>query len=70
MTITTLLSVDMDNEAKAKFVQELAAECAEVLKSNPGNRCAKYCKEYLESGEGKGLDASGQFKVSPNEALR
>lgn len=47
----------MDNEAKNKFLQELVAECAEVLKSNPGNRCAKYCKDYLESDEGKGLAA-------------
>eukprot|EP00579_Thalassiosira_antarctica_P009716 CAMPEP_0201919276 /NCGR_PEP_ID=MMETSP0903-20130614/8227_1 /ASSEMBLY_ACC=CAM_ASM_000552 /TAXON_ID=420261 /ORGANISM="Thalassiosira antarctica, Strain CCMP982" /LENGTH=386 /DNA_ID=CAMNT_0048455781 /DNA_START=75 /DNA_END=1235 /DNA_ORIENTATION=- len=58
MAITNLnLSADMDNEAKDKFVQELVAECSEVLKSNPHNRCAKYCKEYLESDDGKGLDA-------------
>ena len=64
MVITTLLSVDMDNEAKEKFVQELVAECSEVLKSNSDNRCARYCKEYLESDEGKGLDAKGKLKVS------
>ena len=66
MAITTLATLDMD---KDKFVQELVAECSEVLKSNPGNRCAKYCKDYLESGEGKGLNASGQFKVPSIEAL-
>jgi len=54
MAITTIPALDMD---KDKFVQELVAECSEVLKSNPGNRCAKYCKEYLESNDGKNLDA-------------
>ena len=59
----------MDDEAKDKFVQELVAECSEVVKSNPDNRCAKYCKEYLESDEGKGLDAKGKYKVSFNWSL-
>ena len=67
MVITILnLSADMDDEAKDKFVQELVAECSEVVKSNPDNRCAKYCKEYLESDDGKGLDAKGKYKVSFN----
>ena len=61
---SSLLSSDMDNEAKNKFLQELVAECAEVLKSNPGNRCAKYCKDYLESDEGKGLAAKGVSTLS------
>ena len=67
MAITTFATLDMD---KDKFVQELVAECSEVLKSNPGNRCAKYCKEYLESSEGKNLDAKGEcMKHHPIEAF-
>lgn len=59
MAISALkISVDMGDEAKDKFIQELVAECEEVLKSNPGNRCAKYCKEYLGS-DGKGLSVEG-----------
>jgi len=55
---SALLSSDMSNEDKAKFLQELVSECVEVLKTNPNNRCAKYCKEYIESDEGKGKTAA------------
>lgn len=64
MAISSLnLSSDMDNDAKEKFIQELKAECSEVLKWNPGNRCVKYCKDYLESDEGKGLDSKGKSNI-------
>jgi len=64
MAISITLSADMDNESKDKFIQELIAECSEVSKSNPDNRCVKYCKEYLESDEGKGLDVKGECQSS------
>ena len=61
MALSSLnLSVDMDDGAKAKFIQELVGECMNVLKSNPGNRCAKFCQEYLLESEGNGLDAKGK----------
>ena len=38
MTISTNLTIDSNDETKAKFIQELINECMEVLKSNPDNR--------------------------------
>jgi len=57
MVISTNLTIDSNDETKAKFIQELINECMEVLKSNPDNRCAKYCQEYLMSDEGSDLAA-------------
>jgi len=57
MAISTNLTIESNDETKAKFIQELINECMEVLKSNPDNRCAKYCQEYLMSDEGSDLAA-------------
>ena len=57
MAISINLTIDSNDETKAKFIQELINECMEVLKSNPDNRCAKYCQEYLMSDEGNDLAA-------------
>lgn len=57
------LSVDMGSESKDKFVADLVAECGKVLEENSGNRCAKYCKKYLESEEGKNLDGNGKNSI-------
>jgi len=58
--ISATLNLSSSDEAKDKFIQELVAGCQDVLKSNPGNRCAKYAVDYLESDEGKGLDVKGK----------
>ena len=41
--VSIQLSADCSDETKGKFINELVAECKEILKANPGNRCAKYC---------------------------
>ena len=41
--VSIQLSADSSDETKGKFINELVAECKEILKANPGNRCAKYC---------------------------
>ena len=56
---TASLSSDMTDEARNKFIQNVIAECDVVVKDNPDNRCAKYCKYYLGSDEGKGLGGDG-----------
>ena len=60
----------MDIETKQQFIKDVIAECETVLKENSGNRCAKYCKEYLDSKDGKDLDAKGKtFKHSPMQYI-
>mmetsp|Transcript_26646 Transcript_26646/g.53762 ORF Transcript_26646/g.53762 Transcript_26646/m.53762 type:complete len:388 (+) Transcript_26646:93-1256(+) len=54
---TANLTVDMDIDTKHQFINVVIAECKSVLEENPGNRCAKYCLEYLNSEEGKNLDS-------------
>jgi len=54
---TANLTVDMDIDTKHQFINDVIAECKSVLEENPGNRCAKYCLEYLNSEEGKNLDS-------------
>mmetsp|Transcript_26597 Transcript_26597/g.53027 ORF Transcript_26597/g.53027 Transcript_26597/m.53027 type:complete len:388 (-) Transcript_26597:74-1237(-) len=54
---TANLTVDMDIDTKQQFINDIIAECKSVLEENPGNRCAKYCLEYLNSEEGKNLDS-------------
>lgn len=57
---TSNLSVDMDIKTKHQFTDDIIAECKHVLEGNPGNRCAKYCMEYLGSEDGKNLDSKGE----------
>ena len=67
----------MDLETKHQFIKDVIAECEKVLVENTGNRCAKYCKEYLASSDGKDLDSKGKmnnpvppfFQVALNNGL-
>jgi len=52
------VSSEMDIDTKKQFIKDVIAECDKVLEENEGNRCAKYCKEYLESKDGKDLDSN------------
>ena len=45
--VSIQLSADSSDETKGKFINELVAECKKILKSNPNNRCAKYCSGKL-----------------------
>jgi hypothetical protein len=58
---TTNVSSNMDLETQQQFIKDVIAGCEKVLVENSGNRCAKYCKEYLESKDGKDLDAKGKL---------
>ena len=78
MTISTVnVSSNMDLETKHQFIKDVIAECEKVLVENTGNRCAKYCKEYLASSDGKDLDSKGKmndpvphlFQVALNQSL-
>lgn len=51
----------MDLETKQQFIKDVIAECEKVLGENSGNRCAKYCKEFLDSKDGQDLDAKGKL---------
>ena len=51
----------MDLETKQQFVKDVIAECDKVLTENSGNRCAKYCKDYLGSTDGADLDSKGKL---------
>jgi hypothetical protein len=64
MVLSTInVSSNMDLETKQQFVNDVIAECEKVLGENSGNRCAKYCKEYLDSKDGQDLDAKGKHQV-------
>ena len=54
------LSVDIDIEIKQHFIEDLITECKKVPQENPGNRCAKFCEQYLSTKEGKSLDGQGK----------
>jgi hypothetical protein len=43
------VSSNVDLETKQQFMKDVIAECKKVIGENSGNRCAKYCKEYLDS---------------------
>jgi hypothetical protein len=61
MVLSTInVSSNMDLEGKQQFVKDVIAECEKVLGENSSNRCAKYCKEYLDSKDGQDLDAKGK----------
>ena len=78
MAISTVnVSSNMDLETKHQFIKDVIAECEKVLVENTGNRCAKYCKEYLASSDGKDMDSRGKmndpvphlFHVALNQSL-
>jgi hypothetical protein len=65
-------SLDISTEDSSKTVstmnpfkeekdrEELIGKCEGILKEHPGNRCAKYLKEYVNTDEFKALSESGQ----------
>ena len=62
MVLSTVnISSNMDLETKQQFMKDVIAECDKVLTENSGNRCAKYCKDYLESKDGANLDSKGKL---------
>ncbi|KAL3790386.1 hypothetical protein ACHAWO_011601 [Cyclotella atomus] len=74
MVISSInVSSNMDLETKQQFIKDVIAECEKVLGENSGNRCAKYCKEFLDSKDGQDLDAkvNGQYSLElyPNLSL-
>ncbi len=60
---TAHLSVEMDIDTKQQFIKDVIAECKNILAENPGNRCVKYCLDYLNSDEGKNLDSKGEITI-------
>jgi len=57
------LTILNPNDMTAETYQKLKEKCKEVYEKNPGNRCAKYAIDYLDSEEGKSLSNEGTFSI-------
>jgi hypothetical protein len=64
------VSTNMDLETKQQFIKDVITECEKVLGENCGNRCAKYCKEYLDSKDGQDLDAKGKLESNLGSSIK
>jgi len=56
---SSLIAADMNAETLETLKSMLVSKCLDILKDHPGNRCCKYCIEYIQSEEGKSLSNEG-----------
>jgi hypothetical protein len=56
---SSLIASEINAETLDTLKSMLVSKCTDILKDHPGNRCCKYCIEYIKSEEANALSNEG-----------